>query len=160
MPRFMFGSIVALSLTVCAEGAVAAADEDSAVRDVLKAYMSSMSFPDPAPLDPQIFAEDIEGFASDGKTYRGRDAFLSAFKSGIAELEHGFVKFAAEPKDVILRRSGDMAWIACRIELSGTRTQARGAFHRTIRTTFVLRKQKDRWRIVHEHSSRLPQGIR
>ena len=159
MPCFMFVSIAAIGLTVCAKGA-AADNEDSAVRDVLKAYMSSMSYPDAAPVDSQIFAEDVEGFASDGKTYRGRDVFVSAFKSGIAELEHRFVKFAAEPKDIMLRRSGDMAWIACRIELSGTLTQERGEFHRTIRSTFVLRKQNNRWQIVHEHSSRLTQDTK
>ena len=153
MPGFMIVSIVAASLTVCAKRAVAVNDEDSAVRDVLRAYMSSMSYPDPAPVDPLVFAEDVEGFASNGKTNRGRDEFVAAFKSGIAEVERGFVKFVAEPKDVMLRRSGSMAWITCRIELRGTRTQGRGPFNQIIRSTFVLRKQNGRWQIVHEHTS-------
>ncbi len=157
MLHFSLVSVVTGNLAVCAAGAVPATLEDEAVRAVLTAYMSSVSYPDPLPLDPRLFAEDVEGFWSDGKTYRGRDVFVAACKTAVAELKPDFVKFTAKPQDVKIRRSGDMAWIACRIELSGTLTQERGDFHRSIRSTFVLRKHNNRWQIVHEHSSRLPQ---
>ena len=116
MLRILPASIIATSLTVCVAGAVVTRDDDAAVRAVLRAYLSSFTCPNPTPLDPQLFAEDIEAFWSDGTTYRGRDAFVAACESEAAELEADSEKFAAELKDVVLRRSGDSAWIACRIE--------------------------------------------
>ncbi|MHC5210425.1 MAG: YybH family protein [Planctomycetota bacterium] len=157
MFRVLIVPMLAASLTACATGTHSVPGDADAVRDVLDTFLSSVSHPDPAPVDPQMFAENVEGFWSDGKTYRGRDTFVAAFDEAIAELEAEFVSFSAEADDVTLRLSGGMAWISCRLELGGTLTKGRGDYHRTLRTTFVLHKRSGRWQIEHEHSSRLPE---
>jgi ketosteroid isomerase-like protein len=158
MLRFLIVAIVAVGLNACATAGARAVDEPDAVRDTLRTLLSSASLPDPAPVDPELLAENVEGFWSDGRTHRGRDAFVAAYETAVAELEAEFETFSIEPTDVTLALSGDMACLSCRLELGGVLTGERGEYHRTVRSTFVFHKQDGRWQLVHEHSSRLPPG--
>lgn len=106
---------------------------------------------------PMLFADDIEAFWSNKETYRGRDAVVEALQAAVRELEADFESFDAKAKEVKVNCRGNLAWVACRIELSGVLTEERGEFSRTIRSTFVFEKRDGRWQMVHEHSSRLKQ---
>ncbi len=78
----------------------------------------------------------------------------------VREIESEFDRFAIKADDVNGHCKGNLAWVACRIDLTGTLTDNRGIFHRTIRSTFVFQKRKERWQIVHEPSSRVSQEVR
>jgi ketosteroid isomerase-like protein len=157
MLRPLAVSSIAVVLVILTFGAqIPSVNDDAAVRAALKEYLATVTWPDPEPIDPRLFAADIEAFWSNGKTYHGREAVAKAMREGVDELKADFESFGAKAEDVKVHCKGDFAWVACRIEMKGTLTEDRGTFHRTIRSTFVFEKRSDRWQMVHEHSSRLP----
>lgn len=132
-------------------------DDDAAVRAALNEYLATVAYPDPKPIDPKLFAAEIEAFWSNGEAYRGRAAVVKAMEVGVREVEADFESFAAKAEKVNVHRNGNFAWVVCRIELTGTLTKERGTFDRTIRSPFVFEKGGERWQMVHEHSSRVSQ---
>ena len=157
MSRVLVVSGVGAALIVLVSGAQTPPTEDKAVvQAALTEYLETVAYPAPKPIDPMLFADDIEAFWSNGKTHRGRDAMVKAMEEGVRELEADFESFAAKADDVHIHRRGDFAWVTCHIKLNGTLTEDRGSFSRTIRSSFVFEKRDDRWQMVHEHSGRLP----
>jgi ketosteroid isomerase-like protein len=133
------------------------ADDDAGIRESLAAYLAAASFPEPKPIDPELFTVDIEALWSNGKTYRGRESVLKALQESQLELEEAFESFGARAEQVRVQRRGDVAWVTCRIKMNGTLTEGGGPFARIVRSTFVFEQQGHRWRMAHEHSSRLAQ---
>ncbi len=131
-------------------------DEDALLHAAVDRYLSFVAVPDPHPIDPLLFASDIEAFWSNGLTYRGRDAVVQAIESGVREVATDFQSMQAKVEGVTLHRKGHLAWLACRIHFDGTLKEDNSPFSRTIRSTFVFEKRGGRWQMVHEHSSRLP----
>ncbi len=156
MLRVLSLAAVAITCVILVSGASPlVGDDDAALRAALNEYLATVAYPDPKPIDPQLFAIDILAFWSNGETYRGREAVVQAMKVGVREIEADFESFAAKATKVHVRCEGDAAWVTCRISLGGTLTEERGKFRRTIRSTFVFEKVADRWQMIHEHSSRL-----
>ena len=147
-------------LVLAAVGAALAATADdgdeAAVDAVLAKYLATATWPGDPEFDPKIFSEDVRAWWSSGKTYEGRKAATAAVVNAHRELEREFVKFKPVVTGKRLVVKGDLAWVACNIDLIGELTKERGEFHKRIRSTFVFEKRDGRWRISHEHSSRLP----
>jgi ketosteroid isomerase-like protein len=123
------------------------------IRAVLASYLAGATFPNPGPIDPEMFTDDIEAMWSDGNTYRGRDSVVRAFERSQLELA-AFETFRAKAEDVRIAGRAGVAVLTCRIELRGTWIEGEEPFTRTIRSTFVFEKQGGQWRIGHEHSNR------
>jgi ketosteroid isomerase-like protein len=134
------------------DGRDAPADVDAGIRASLDAYLGTASLPEPKPVDPDLFAADIEALWSNGETYRGRASVVEALEEGQRELEGAFESFEASAEQVHVQQRGDVAWLTCLIELKGTPKGGGGPFARTIRSTFVFERQGDRWQMAHEHS--------
>ena len=160
MLRILTVPIAAITLVAFVSGAsTPPVDDDAAVRAALNSYLATVAYPDPKPIDPTLFATEIDAFWSNGETYRGRSAVVKALNIGVREVAAEFGTFAVKAEDVNVHRQGNLAWVVCRIDLAGTLTEQRGTFHRTIRSTFVFEKGEERWQMVHEHSSRLSQHV-
>ena len=87
MFRPLIAVLIAATLAVDPGGASESPrDEDAAVRAVLDSYLTMVAYPDPRPIDAEIFADNIEAFWSTGGTYLGRDAVADALGVGIAEI--------------------------------------------------------------------------
>jgi ketosteroid isomerase-like protein len=149
-------ALLPLSIAVAAVALAAPDEGESAVRAVLAKYLESATVPGKPSFDPELFGEETLAFWSDGKAYDGRKAATYACVAAWRELAREFVEFRPVVHEERLVVSGDFAWFAGRVDLAGTLTGDRGEFRRTIRSTFVFEKTGGRWRIVHEHSSRVP----
>jgi ketosteroid isomerase-like protein len=137
-----------------------AADDRAGIRESLAAYLATASFPEPEPIDPELFTTGIEALWSNGETYQGRESVVEALEQTQREVEEAFESFEARAEQVHVRRRGDVAWVTCRITMKGTLTEGGGQFTRTVRSSFVFEKQDDRWRVAQEHSSRLADADR
>jgi hypothetical protein len=129
--------------------------DDAAVTAALTEYLDAVAYPAPKPIDPTLFADDIEALWSDGTTYRGRDAVVNALEQGAREVAADFESFDAKAENVRIQCGDDVARVTCHIKLTGALTEGRGTFARTIRSSFVFEKRGDRWQMAYEHSSRL-----
>jgi transglutaminase-like putative cysteine protease/ketosteroid isomerase-like protein len=129
--------------------------DDGGIWEALEAYLAAVSVPDPRPVDPGLFAADIEALWSNGVTYRGREAVARALQESQTELMQAFTSFSAGIDDVRIRRRDDVAWVSCTIAMTGTLAEGGGPFTRTVRSTFAFEQQGQRWRMTQEHSSRL-----
>jgi len=158
----MRNALLAVPLLAIGTLALAAADappkkdpDVEALKTALATYLTTATHPDRPPLPKDLFAEDIVAFWSSGSVYRGRAAMLAACEQATAELERDFEEFRATAKEVEVHRKGDLAWLTCRLVLAGTLTKERGDFERQVRSTFVFEKRDGKWRMVHEHSTRI-----
>jgi ketosteroid isomerase-like protein len=131
----------------------AAAENDAGIRESLATYLAAASLPEPKPIDPELFAADIEALWSNGETYRGRESVVKALEESQRELEATFDSFGAKAERVRVHSRGDVAWVMCRIKMNGTRTEGGAPFARTVRSTFVFQRKGDHWQMTHEHSS-------
>lgn len=147
------GSIlIVLTLTAAARLDV----RDSGPRAVLEEMLTSARHPDPQPVDPQLFAPDIEAFWSDYSTHHGREAVIKATEASMSEVATEMSSFKATATDVTVHRKRNLAWLTCKIQTEGTMKEGDTPYSRTVRSTFIFEKRDDRWQIVHEHSSVLP----
>lgn len=130
--------------------------DEASIRAVLESYLAGATYPDPAPIDPEIFADDVQALWSNGKTYSGRDTLVSELERSKRELGDSFESFKAEAKDVRMLGRAGVAVVTCRIEMRGTLLEGQKPFASAIRTTLVFERQGGRWRIAHEHSNSVP----
>lgn len=132
-----------------------AGEREVTLRRILDEHIATVAWPNPRPIDPLMYAEDIEGFWSNGQTYNGRDAFVEAMKVGVQEAAENFANFAITAEDVKTHVAGESAWLTCVLVSKGALAKDQGEFNRKTRSTFVFEKRGDRWQMVHEHSSRI-----
>lgn len=131
-------------------------DDGAGPRAALDEYLSFAQHPHPRPVDPGLFASDIEAFWSNNTEHHGRDAVAKATEVSMREVAEHLKSFTFSATDVTVRRKGDLAWLTCRIHSKGILKDGDAPYQRTIRSTFIFEKRAGRWQMVHEHSSHLP----
>ena len=156
----MRGVIIAMSCSVLSVLTSIAdrrpGDDGAGPRVALDEYLSFAQYPDSRPVDPGLFASDIEAFWSNNTEHRGRDAVAKAIEVSMREVADNMTSFTPSATDVTVHRKGDLAWLTCRIQSKGVLRDGDAPFHRTVRSTFIFEKRAGRWQMVHEHSSHLP----
>jgi ketosteroid isomerase-like protein len=127
--------------------------EHEEVREVIRRCIDALRQWDRAAM-ARIFADDPRaihyGTAADEK-YIGGAAYLQAMERQhtvtIPDVEFDFL-----PGSPAIETQDGIAWVVGDARLSGT-SPTRHYFQIDTRITFILRKQDDRWQIVHSHFS-------
>jgi len=137
------------------EEASSVEDEGAAIKAVLDAYFAVVRFPEPADIDPELFAPDVYVLWSKGESHVGRDAVVAQLEKGKGTFEATFESLTTTLRDVEVHVHGDFAWVTALVHLDGTGKGNKAPLDRDVRATFVLEKSDGRWRIVHEHDSQV-----
>ena len=132
-----------------------ASNDDNDVSKTLNLYLATARFPDSQEIGPELFTSDVDMHWSNGQNYQGREAVLEALQASQDELSEYFQAFEATAKDIRITSRGDVAWVFCRLTLSGTMKDGQTDFSRSTRSSFIFVKDEDRWRVAYEHSEAL-----
>jgi ketosteroid isomerase-like protein len=94
-------------------------------------------------------SEELTVVLSTGHQHNGVKAVRQLYQDAFEEVV--FDKVALESLQV--RQEGNIAWGVCRFKASTTLKPGRRQFQLEVRTSFVLKRIDDAWKIVFEHSS-------
>ena len=142
---------LSLLVTICIARASHAEEAigDSA-ENVIKDWVATVNKNDPERLLAFYDAsEEMEVVVSAGLRYRGYKALQKAYKDAFKEVRH----YDSSAREVSARILGDSAFVTFEhmFKIQVAADDSRWQVH--IRTTSVLHRSEDKWKIVLEHSS-------
>jgi len=153
--------VVGLSLALsCLCACAAAADEEAEERNVeslARQYLAMVRTEDPTPLETveEMLAEDFIQSTSHGTVVKGREENVRWIGKALSEIRDLFNAFDYRLDVQTVRVYGQSALVFGKVELSGELKESRKPFQREIWETMVFVGKDGKWKLVHEHSTRV-----
>lgn len=130
--------------------------QEQEVRELAKNYIGMVRTDNPTPLDAigEMLDEDFIQSTSHGTVIRGREENLRWNKKAVDEIDELFSQFDFKFDIQTVRTNVDSALVFGKLTLFGQLKDG-GRFERQIWETIVFEKTDGRWKMVHEHSTRV-----
>jgi ketosteroid isomerase-like protein len=125
-------------------------DAGTSPKEAVQRWAKALTAKEPAEL-LRFYAEseDLIVILSSGHQFKGYAEVKKVYEKSLREI----VFFESEVAEVTAQQLQDMAWVTCRHRARFRVLADDDKFELQVRTTFVLKRQKNEWRIVLEHSS-------
>jgi ketosteroid isomerase-like protein len=125
-------------------------DTGSSPKEAIESWAKAFTAKEPA--DVLRFydeSEDLLLILSSGHQINGYAAVSEQYHKGFREVAF----FESQVTELSAEQQQDVAWVTCRHRAKFRVLADNTKFQLEVRTTFVLKRHKDTWRIVLEHSS-------
>jgi ketosteroid isomerase-like protein len=141
--------VVALCANLAA-GPCFGQDAGPSPKEAIQAWAKALTSKDPADvLRFYAESEDLIVIFSSGHQIKGYAVVKKLYDDSARRMAF----YESEVSDVAAQRLADVAWVACRHRARYRELADGSKSQLEVRTTFVLKRHKDGWRIVLEHSS-------
>jgi ketosteroid isomerase-like protein len=125
-------------------------DAGPSPKEGIERWAKALTSKDPADaLHFYAESEDLILILSSGYQFKGYAAVKDVYERSSRDIAF----FESEVTELVAQRVGDVAWVACRHRARFRVIADDSKWQLEVRTTFVLKRHKDEWRIVLEHSS-------
>jgi ketosteroid isomerase-like protein len=125
-------------------------DAGPSPKEAIQGWAKALTSKDPADvLRFYAESEDLIVIFSSGHQIKGYAVVKKLYDDSARRIAF----YESEVTEVAVQRLADVAWVACRHRARYRDLTDDSKWQLEIRTTFVLKRHKDGWRIVLEHSS-------
>lgn len=125
-------------------------DAGTSPKEAIQSWAKAFTAKEPADvLGFYAESEDLILILSGGQQHKGYAAVKKEYHKGFGEV----VFFESEVSEMTAEQVQGVAWVTCRHRAKFRVLADDSKFQLEVRTTFVLKRDKDAWRIVLEHSS-------
>lgn len=104
-----------------------------------------------------VVADDVVGVMSWGQLVRGKEALLELYARDRAEIRKNFNEFGINYDIQSVRLLGDGAVVFGKLTIKGRAKENNERVEREVWETLVFRRDTEGWRVVEEHSTRVPE---
>ena len=131
--------------------------QEQKVCELANKYAAMVRTDNPTPLNAmgELLDKDFIQSTSHGTVVRGREANLLWNRKAVDEIDELFSQFDFKFDIQTVRVNVDSALVFGKLTLFGQLNDGGGRFERQIWETIVFEKTDGRWKMVHEHSTRV-----
>ena len=129
--------------------------DEQAVRKLALAFVETFNGKDDQPLEKlkSLFAESFVQAGSDGRLHQGKAANLKFYRGALQTISKFMSGYRWTYDIQHIQVLGDMGRVFGKITMSGTLKATGKPWSKEIWETQIFERQRNRWRLVLEHSS-------